>query len=139
MSDASESVAELTRALAALQAAGSVEVCEDGERLAELAQFQYEVREKGNATFVHLWSEERNLVRRVLRVAEEAAGRLVLEVQRFGKSKPGRLEFSNAEQKPSGRAMREKFRARFRRLLLTQFPDERVASLTSCSWPRASK
>lgn len=131
MSDASDTTAELSRALAALEAAGDVEVCEDGERLAELAKFQFEIRQQGHATFVHLWSEERNLVRRVLRVAEEAAGKLVLEVQRFGKSKPGRLEFLGAATRPGGRVSREKFRARFRRLLITQFPDEQMESLTS--------
>ena len=131
MSDYAETVTDLSRSLAAMHSAGNVEVSEDGERLAELAQFQFEVRQQGNATFVHLWSDERNLVRRVLRVAEEAAGRLVLEVQRFGKTKPGRLEFTSAAGRPAGRASREKFRARFRRLLLTQFPDERVESLTS--------
>lgn len=78
MSDPSETTAELNRAIAALQSAGDVEVCEDGERLAELAQFQCEVRQQGKATFVHLWSEETNLVRRVLRVAEEAAGKSVV-------------------------------------------------------------
>ncbi|MCL4522868.1 MAG: hypothetical protein M1451_03020 [Acidobacteria bacterium] len=131
MSDASEPTDELTRALAALLSAGDVEVCEDGERLADLVPFQFEVRRQGNAIFVHLWSEERNLVRRVLCVAEEAAGRLVLEVQRFGKSKPGRLEFSSGAERPESRVSREKFRARFRRLLLTQFPDEQIDSLTS--------
>lgn len=131
MSDTSDTTAELHRALVALQSAGEVEVCEDGERLAELAKFQFEVRQQGSATFVHLWSEERNLVRRVLRVAEAAAGSLVLEVQRFGKSKPGRLEFSSATDRPAARVSREKFRARFRRLLAQQFPDERIESLTS--------
>lgn len=131
MTDLSETSTELGRALAALIAAGEVEVCEDGERLAELSGFQFEVRQQGNAMFVHLWSEERNLVRRVLRVAEEAAGRLVLEVQRFGKSKPGRLEFSSGAERPESRASREKFRARFRRLLLAQFPDDQVDALTS--------
>jgi hypothetical protein len=114
-----------------MQSAGDVEVCEDGERLVELAHFQCEVRQQGKATFVHLWSEETNLVRRVLRVAEEAAGRLVLEVQRFGKSKPGRLEFMIGAGQPAGRISREKFRTRFRRLLAEQFPDEQVESLTS--------
>ncbi len=131
MHETSDATADLNRALAALQSAGEVEVCEDGERLPELAKFQFELRQQGNATFVHLWSEERNLVRRVLRVAEEAAGRLVLKVQRFGKSKPGRLEFLNATGRPAGRLSREKFRARFRRLLVTQFPDEQIESLTS--------
>ena len=131
MSDPSETSAELNRALAALQSAGGVEVCEDGERLAELAQFQYEVRQQGSATFVHLWSEERNLVRRVLRVAEQSANSIVLEVQRFGKSKPGRLEFLSAAGRPAGRVSREKFRARFRRLFAEQFPDERIETLTS--------
>jgi hypothetical protein len=42
---------------------------------------------------VHLWSDERNLTRRVLRVKENADDRIVLEVQRFGRAKPGRLEF----------------------------------------------
>ena len=131
MSDTFDSTADLNRALAALRSAGGAEVCEDGERLAEFAQFQYEVQQKGGATFLHLWSEERNLVRRVLRIAEQAAGRLVLEVQRFGKSKPGRLEFVSAVARPAGRVSREKFRARFRRLLAEQFPDEQIESLTS--------
>jgi hypothetical protein len=131
VSETSEVATELSRTLANLQSAGDVEVCEDGERLAELAKFQFEVRRQGRATFVHLWSDERNLVRRVLRVAEDAPGRLVLEVQRFGKSKPGRLEFLSSAGRPAGRISREKFRARFRRLLLTQFPDEEVESLTS--------
>jgi hypothetical protein len=131
VSDTSDPISELTRTLIAMQSAGEVEVCEDGERLAELAKFQFEVQQKGSARFVHLWSDERNLVRRVLRVAEEAAGRLVLEVQRFGKSKPGRLEFLSVEGRPAARVSREKFRARFRRLLLTQYPDEQIESLTS--------
>ncbi|MBI1750486.1 MAG: hypothetical protein HY234_03590 [Acidobacteria bacterium] len=131
MSNLSETSSDLSRALAALQSAGEAEVCEDGERLAELTQFQYEVRQQGNATFLHLWSEERNLVRRVLRVAEDAAGRFVLDVQRFGKSKPGKLEFLAATGRPAARVSREKFRARFRRLLLTQFPDEQIETLTS--------
>jgi len=131
VSDLSESIAELKRALTALQSAGDVEVCEDGERLSELSHFQHEVRQQGNSTFVHLWSEERNLVRRVLRVTEEAAGKLVLEVQRFGKSKPGKLEFLSAATRPAGRKLRENFRARFRRLLMEQFPDEQIETLTS--------
>jgi len=138
---------DLQGALSELLAGGAVQVYEDGELLAELSApaevsfaqdsasgssaLQYEVKQQGHAAFLHLWSEERNLTRRVLRVVEHSADGLVLEVQRFGKSKPGQLEFSRSEGRGPGRMTREKFRARFARLLAEQFPDEETESLTS--------
>ncbi len=123
---------KLERTLEALGASGAVEVREDGEWLAELSGMRYEVRREGKHPLIHLWSEERNLVRRIVRVAEESPQHIVLEVQRFGRSKPGRLEFVSAEApRPAGRLAREKFRARFRQILAQQFPDEQVESLTT--------
>lgn len=115
-----------------LMASGPVEVREDGQWLAELAGLQYEVHREGKRTLLHLWSEERNLVRSILHVTEQSAAHLVLEVQRFGRRKPGRLEFVCAEApRPSGRLAREKFRVRFRQILTEQFPDEQIDSLTT--------
>ena len=79
---------ELEQALEGLLAAGNVEVYEDGEWLPEFTGLRYELRAERKAPpLIHLWSGERNLVRRILRVAECSAGQVVLEVQQFGRSK----------------------------------------------------
>ncbi len=128
MSDA----AEVERALNELVASGKVEVHENGRWLAALSDLRFEVRSQGAHALIHLWSEERNLVRRILRVAECSADHLLLEVQRFGRSKPDTLEFilPEAERSPQRRS-REKFRERFRQLLAEQFPDEPIDSLAA--------
>ena len=64
--------AAIQQEIAHLLAAGAVDVHENGELMAELAGFQYEAKQQGKNTVLHLWSEERNLVRRVLRVAEQS-------------------------------------------------------------------
>lgn len=123
---------QLAEALKELAATGPVEVHEDGKWLAELAGLEYEVRPAGKQALVHLWSESRNLTRRVLRVAERSPERIVLEVQRFGQPKAGRLEFLRANAaRPARRISREQFRARFGRMLAEQFPDARAESLTT--------
>ena len=125
---------EIECALAELATSGRVEVHENGRWLAALSSAHCEVRTQGAATLIHLWSEECNLVRRVLRVAEQSPGRMVLEVQRFGRSKAGTLEFVCAgAERPVNRLAREKFCSRFRELLAEQFPDEQIDSLTTAS------
>ena len=124
--------AELDRALGEMAASGSVEVREDGEWLAELAGLHCELRRQGKNSLVHLWSDERNLTRRVLRVKEHSENQIILEVQRFGRAKPGRLEFLRTDSRRSpGRITREQFRARFHRHLGQCFPDATVDSLTA--------
>ncbi len=123
---------ELDRALSEMVCSGSVEVREDGEWLAELVNLHCELRFSGNDPLVHLWSEERNLTRRVVRVKEQSADRIVLEVRRFGRAKPGKLEFLRTDSpRPAGRITREQFRARFERLLAERFPDARAESLSA--------
>lgn len=115
-----------------LAASGCVEVREDGEWLAELATLHFELRVERKNPLVHLWSDERNLTRRVLSVKESADDRIVLEVQRFGRAKPGRLEFLRTDSpRAAGRITREQFRARFARILADRFPDSVVDSLTA--------
>ena len=125
---------ELDRALGALVASGTAEVREDGEWLAELSDLRCELHEHGQNALVHLWSDKRNLTRRVLRVRERSQDRIVLEVQRFGRTKPGRLEFVRAESpRPVGRLTREQFRARFARILAEGFPDATIDPLTAAA------
>jgi len=110
----------------------NVEVREGGKRMPELAGFQFEVRRSGSRTLLHLWSGERTLVRRVLRIAEESKGRLLLEVELFGRTKPARLELSARDAPPAeGRNERERFRARFEEILAGEFPDDSIESLTT--------
>jgi len=124
-----EVAGDLESALAQL-AGSAVEVREDGEWIGSLADLRCEVRRESTGTFVHLWSSERNLVRRVLRVAERSEGRLLIEVQRFGRAKPGTLEFLAVQrERPARSVSRAGFRARFRQLLTQQFPGEQIDRL----------
>jgi hypothetical protein len=123
---------ELDRALGEMVASGSVEVREDGEWLADLAALHCELQRQGKTPLVHLWSDERNLTRRVLRVKERAEDRIILEVQRFGQAKPGRLEFLRTDSpRSAGRISREQFRARLGRILAESFPDANIDSLSA--------
>ena len=127
-----ELAAELRRALDGLCATGAPEVRENGEWLAGLAGVQYEVSTQGEAALLHLWSAQQSLVRRVLRVAEGSGDRVVLEVSRFGYSRPAQLEFvAGGARRESRRVEREQFSARLRRILTDQFPDETVESLAT--------
>ena len=126
--------AELDRALSEFVRSGAVEVREDGQWLAGLADLQYEMRHAGKEPLVHLWSDEKNLTRRVLRIKERASDRIVLEVHRLGRSKPGRLEFLRTDSpRPAGRITREQFRARFDRILAERFPDAHSESLSAAA------
>src|SRR6202158_29791 len=124
--------ANLARALADLLEQGQVDILEDSRPLAGLAEPRCELTEKGGRVMLHLWSGEKNLVRRVLSIAEQTPDHLLLEIERFGRAKPGRLELrARKSQRGLGRLTREKFLERFRQLLAEQFPDEDVYSLTA--------
>ena len=123
--------AELDHALGRIAASGRAEVREDGEWLADFNPLHFEIRRQGKNTLVHLRSGERNLTRRVVSVKEQSEERVVLDVQRFGRAKPGRLEFLCTDaRRAAGRISREQFRARIRRVLSESFPDAVVESLT---------
>jgi hypothetical protein len=120
-------------ALDRLLAAGRVEVRENGAWLATAEDFRYELRQQGDV-LLHLWSAERNLVRRVLRINEGGPGCVALEVARFSRPRPDRLEFISAPAgRAPGRILREQFCARFRDLLARQFPDDELVSVTAAA------
>ncbi|HEY2645468.1 MAG TPA: hypothetical protein VGI34_00755, partial [Candidatus Acidoferrales bacterium] len=129
-----ELAADLRRALDGLCAMGPPEVRENGEWLAGLDGLQYEVSTQGDAALLHLWTAQQSLVRRVLRVAQDSSGHVVLEVKRLGFSRPAQLEFvaGNAPRETS-RVEREQFSARLRRTLTDYFPDETVESLATAA------
>src|SRR3979490_3653055 len=125
-----ELAAELERALADVCAAGPAEVRENGEGLAALGGLQYEVRRQGAAALLRLWGARQNLVRRVVRVAEQSPGRVVLDVSRFGRARHAKLEFLvNGVAHEDRRWGREKCRAGLYRRRTARVPDEIVESL----------
>ncbi len=106
---------------------------EDGEVLFDFVTARYSVTADRGRCLLHLWSEERNTVRRVLD-AEQVRGALRLSVQRFGQSRPARLEILlDRDRRPPAarRAARSAYRQRLRRLLERNFPDFRAAQLSS--------
>lgn len=113
---------------------GPVEVRENGKWFAPLFDGQWEVRRVGDRVLLHVWSQERNLVRRVLRIASSSDQGMLLEVERFGRSKPDHLEIARVDRKKTERNVsRESFRAHFQQLLAEQFPDEKVDTVTVAS------
>lgn len=123
--------AELEASLREFTDSATIEVRESG-RVARLSRLSWEVRGYVEKPLLHLWSEDYNVTRRVLAITDHSEQRLALAVERFGRSKPDRLEFVRVEFDPSDReTSRQAFCARFGRLLAEQFPDETVESLTT--------
>jgi hypothetical protein len=124
--------ASLQQALERVVATGRVEVRENGTWLACLDNFQYEIYPDNGEALLHLWSAQRNQFCRVIRILQEDPDRLVVEVKRFGRARPVKLEFIAARKDPAAaRLTREQFRTRFRDFLCEQFPDETVTSLSA--------
>jgi len=127
-----ELATSLQRALDALCATGATEVRENGEWLAGLDGVRYEVRPQGEAALLHLWGAQQNLVRRVVRVAEESEQRVTVEAIRFGHSRATQLEFVAAgSSRDTRRVDRGQFCNRLRQILTDRFPDETVDSLVT--------
>ncbi len=130
-------VSEQLNALAA--EARSALVIEDGEVLFDLPTAKFSVRDEGERCVLQIWSEERNIVRRVLG-AEVKNGILKLEVLRFGQTKPAKLEIcADRNQAAPGmtagprRAARAQFQSLLRRMLEKSRPGWKIQSLVSAS------
>lgn len=108
-------------------------VLEDGQTTFDLATARYSVSAEHGKCVLHLWSGERNTVRRVLE-AEVKHDVLHLSVQRFGQSKPAKIEICRERDRrtPTARkAARAVYQRRLGRMLERSFPDLRVEKLSS--------
>lgn len=108
-------------------------VAEEDEVLFELPAARYSVSGEQGKCLLHLWSADRNLVRRVLQ-AEARDGELTLKVQRFGQSKPNLIHLMAAGERssPGSRtAARASYRQLLKRVLEREFPDYRAGRFTS--------
>jgi hypothetical protein len=98
---------------------------EDGRVIFDLRAAKYSLTTEHNRCTLHLWSEERNLVRRVS-AAVERAGVLRLTTLRFGQARPQTLELAADKDRrtPSTReSTRIHYLKTLERMLLRTFPD----------------
>lgn len=114
------------------EAAGAV-VLEDGAVAFDLAQSKYSISGEHGKCLLHLWSAERNTVRRVLD-AEVKSGTLRLAVQRLGQARPTKLEICRERDRRSPtvkRAARASYEAKLRRVIERHFSGFALSRLTS--------
>jgi len=113
------------------EAAGAI-VLENGAVAFDLAQSKYSISGEYNRCLLHLWSAERNAVRRVLD-AEIKNGTLRLAVQRLGQARPSKLEICRERDRrtPTARRVaRAAYEQKLRRTLERNFPEFRITKLT---------
>jgi hypothetical protein len=114
------------------EAAGAV-VLEEGAVVFDLAHSKYSISGEQNKCLLHLWSAERNAVRRVVD-AEVKNGTLRLAVQRLGQARPTKLEICRERDRrtPSAKkAARASYEHKLRRALDRHFPEFVIARLTT--------
>ena len=114
------------------EASGAV-VLEDGAVAFDLTQAKYSISGDYDKCLLHLWSAERNTVRRVLD-AEVKSGTLRLFVQRLGQSRPTKLEICRERDRrsPSARkAARASYEQKLRHTLDRHFPSFTITRLTT--------
>lgn len=105
---------------------------EDGAVLFDFSSARYSVSGEGKCV-LHLWSEERNTVRRVLD-AEVRNDCMRLQVLRFGQSQPNLLEICADRDHRTGtakRAARARYQSLLERLLWREYPGFKLDQVSS--------
>jgi hypothetical protein len=108
-------------------------VLEDGAALFDLARAKYSLSGEHGKCLLHLWSDERNTVRRVIE-AEEKKGSLQLTVQRMGQPRPSKLEICRNQdpRTPTSRkAARAAYQRHLQRMMERTFPEFRLIHMTT--------
>ena len=116
-------------------------VLEDGKVLFDMREAKYRLATEHGRCTLHLWGEERNLVRRVSGTTMRN-GVLRLSTHRFGQTKPQTLELvaDRDRRTPSTReATRVKYLRVLERVMLRSFPEleERMGFAPRWIWRRA--
>jgi hypothetical protein len=108
-------------------------VVEDGDVIFDLSQAKYSVSGESHKCLLHIWSAERNVVRRVLD-AEVKNEVLRLQVQRLGQTRPTKLEICRNRdwRTPTAkRVSRLGYQRLLQRVLQRRFPGFAVSRLTT--------
>jgi len=116
-----------------LNEAASAVVLEDGAVAFDLEQAKYSISGEYNKCLLHLWSPERNTVRRVLD-AEVKSGTLRLFVQKLGQARPSKLEICRERDRRSPstkKAARLAYQHKLRRAVERHWPGLAITQLTT--------
>jgi len=107
---------------------------EPGEESLAITADNFVLESRNGALSLQAWDNRRNLVRRVTGIEQESRGKLVLRIQRFGK-RTGKLSLIDPRtadrENLSVRSGRLEFRELFRQFLRRQFPNYKLAELTT--------
>ncbi len=106
---------------------------DDGAAVFDLLRARYSISGERNKCLLHLWSDERNMVRRVLDV-EIKHEVLRLAVQRLGQTRPSKLEICrqrNRRTPTAKRAARAAYQRSLQRTLERRFPTYIASPLTT--------
>ncbi|MBV9889159.1 MAG: hypothetical protein JO119_21680 [Acidobacteria bacterium] len=125
--------ADIEARLRKFDTATSVEVRENGVRVATIDtaidSFSWELRGAAAKPVLAVHSEQFNITHRIVGISSESDEHLTLSFERFGKARPGRIEFLRVDFKRAARKIaREEFRFRIARVLAERFPDETLES-----------
>jgi hypothetical protein len=127
-----ELAGELRASLQGFLSGGSVEIRETGSRISPTGIVSWEVRGAQEKPLLHLWSENCNVTRRVLAIADQSDDCITLAVERFGRTKPDRMVILRLEYSRSPRELsRTEFCEQLRRILAEQFSDETLEKYRS--------
>src|SRR5207237_184143 len=116
-----------------LSGSSNAVVTEDGAVIFDLAQAKYSISGENNKCLLHLWSSERNVVRRVLDI-ETRGETLRITVQRMGMAKPTKLEICRHRDPRTASAKKHARVAYLRileRALKRKFPDLTLVQLSN--------
>ncbi len=73
---------------------------EDGKLLFDMREAKYSLASEHNRCILHLWSEERNLVRRIGATTLRSGHAPALSTHRFGQTRPQTLELRRQPRPP---------------------------------------
>ena len=106
-------------------------LAEDGMALFDFEHARYSISGDGKCV-LHVWSEERNIVRRVLD-ADIRPDRIILQVLRFGQSRPNPVEIYSEREGAhgTGRRTRLQYQRLIERVLRREYPGFRLDRLST--------
>jgi len=116
-----------------LGSASNAVILEDGAVIFDLAQSRYSISGEHHKCLLHVWSADRNIVRRVVD-AEVKNETLRLSVQRLGQSKPTKLEICRQRDRrtpTAKRSARLAYQRMLQRVLQRRFPACKTGPLSS--------
>ncbi|MGI9101122.1 MAG: hypothetical protein ACR2IF_01645 [Terriglobales bacterium] len=116
-----------------LAASAAAVVLEDGAVAFDLRDARYSVSSQHDKCLLHLWSSERNVVRRVLDL-EQKRESLIVTVLRFGQARATRMEICRTRDRrtPAAKSSaRAAYQALLRRVLEREFSGHTLERLTA--------